>query len=292
MPPAADREGAPPAPDEADERLRSLRHRLVVSTALAVPVVALAMVPAWQFEFWQWLSLVLAAPVVVWGAAPFHRAAWTNLRHGATTMDTLISVGTLAALGWSVYALFWGTAGEPGMTHPFSFTIERTDGAGNIYLEAAAGVTAFILAGRYVEARSKRRSSAALRALLELGAKEVAVLRGGAEQRIPVEQLVVGDEFVVRPGEKIATDGTVDRRGVGRRRLDGHRRVGAGRGAARATGWSAPPSTPAAGSSSAPPGSAPTPSSPRWPAWSRTPRTARPRCSGSPTASPASSCRS
>src|SRR5699024_9521811 len=126
-----------------------------------------------------------------------------------TTMDTLISVGTLAALGWSVYALFWGTAGAPGMTHPFSFTIERTDGAGNIYLEAAAGVTSFILAGRYVEARSKRRSSAALRALLELGAKDVAVLRDGAEQRIPVEQLAVGDEFVVRPGEKIATDGTV-----------------------------------------------------------------------------------
>jgi Cu+-exporting ATPase len=195
--------------DEAGERLRSLRHRLVVSAVLSLPVVVLAMVPAWQFTSWQWLSLVLAAPVVVWGAAPFHRAAWTNLRHGATTMDTLISVGTLAALGWSVYALFWGTAGVPGMTHPFSFTVERTDGAGNIYLEAAAGVTTFILAGRYVEARSKRRSSAALRALLELGAKEVAVLRGGREQLVPVEQLAVGDEFVVRPGEKVATDGTV-----------------------------------------------------------------------------------
>ncbi|GAB4063917.1 heavy metal translocating P-type ATPase [Angustibacter speluncae] len=195
--------------DPADVRLRDLRHRLLVSAVLSVPVVVLAMVPAWQFTSWQWLSLTLAAPVVVWGGAQFHRAAWTNLRHGATTMDTLVSVGTLAALAWSVYALFWGTAGEPGMVHPYELTVERSDGAGNIYLEAAAGVTTFLLAGRYVEARSKRRSSAALRALLELGAKDVAVLRGGREQRAPVEQLVVGDEFVVRPGEKVATDGTV-----------------------------------------------------------------------------------
>ncbi len=197
------------ADDPADVRLREQRHRLLVSAVLSVPVVLLAMVPAWQFSYWQWLSLVLAAPVVVWGGAPFHRAAWTNLRHGATTMDTLVSVGTLAALAWSVYALFLGTAGVPGMTHPFELTVERSDGAGNIYLEAAAGVTTFLLAGRYVETRSKRRSSAALHALLELGAKEVAVLRAGREQRIPVEQLVVGDEFVVRPGEKVATDGTV-----------------------------------------------------------------------------------
>ncbi|PMR61985.1 copper-translocating P-type ATPase [Verrucosispora sp. ts21] len=196
--------------DEPVDELRSLRTRLWVSVALTVPVIALAMVPAWQFTYWQWLSLVLAAPVVVYGGLPFHRAALVNLRHGAATMDTLVSVGTLAAFGWSVWALFLGTAGTPGMTHPFSFDIGRTDGAGNIYLEAAAGVTAFILAGRYFEARSKRTAGAALRALLELGAKDVSVLRHGVETRIPVEQLAVGDRFVVRPGEKIATDGTVD----------------------------------------------------------------------------------
>jgi Cu+-exporting ATPase len=187
----------------------SVRQRLLISAALTVPVVAMAMVPALQFTYWQWLSLALAAPVVVWGAWPFHKAAWTNLRHGTATMDTLISMGTLAALGWSVYALFWGTAGMPGMKHAFELTIARTDGTGNIYLEAAAGVTTFILAGRYFEARAKRRAGAALEALLELGAKDVAVLRDGVEQRIPVEQLAVGDEFVVRPGEKIATDGVV-----------------------------------------------------------------------------------
>ncbi|MCW2702172.1 MAG: actP [Blastococcus sp.] len=189
--------------------VRSLRRRLLISTALTVPVVAMAMIPALQFDFWQWLSLTLAAPVVVWGGAPFHRAAWTNARHGAATMDTLVSLGTLAAFGWSLYALFLGTAGERGMTHPFELTIARSDGSANIYLEAAAGVTTFILAGRYVEARSKRRAGAALRALLELGAKEVSVLRNGAERRIPVEQLAVGDLFVVRPGEKIAADGQV-----------------------------------------------------------------------------------
>ncbi|GGM11278.1 MULTISPECIES: heavy metal translocating P-type ATPase [Micromonospora] len=187
-----------------------VRTRFWVSVLLSVPVVVLAMVPAWQFTYWQWLSLVLAAPVVVYGGAPFHRAAWVNLRHGAATMDTLVSLGTLAAFGWSVWALFLGTAGEPGMTHPFSLAISRTDGAGNIYLEAAAGVTTFILAGRYFEARAKRTAGAALRALLELGAKDVAVLRAGVETRVPVGQLVVGDRFVVRPGEKIATDGVVD----------------------------------------------------------------------------------
>lgn len=187
----------------------ALRTRLMVSAALTIPVVAMAMIPALQFTNWQWLSLTLAAPVVVWGALPFHRAAWTNLRHGTATMDTLISMGTIAAFGWSLYALFWGTAGMPGMTHPFSLSISQTDGAGNIYLEVAAGVTTFILAGRYFEARSKRRAGAALRALLELGAKDVAVLRDGVEQRIPIESLTVGDEFVVRPGEKVATDGEV-----------------------------------------------------------------------------------
>jgi Cu+-exporting ATPase len=201
-------------PTVADDPTRSLRQRLLVSALLTVPVIAMAMVPALQIEFWQWLSLTLAAPVVVWGAWPFHRAAWVNLRHGTSTMDTLISLGTLAALGWSVYALFWGTAGTPGMTHPFELTVERTDGAGNIYLEAAAGVTTFILAGRYFEARSKRRAGAALRALMELGAKEVAVLRDGpngvVEERIPADQLTVGMRFVVRPGEKVATDGVIE----------------------------------------------------------------------------------
>ncbi|HRW42322.1 MAG TPA: copper-translocating P-type ATPase, partial [Microthrixaceae bacterium] len=194
---------------DEDTPVRALRQRLIISTVLSVPVIAMAMVPALQFTNWQWLSLTLAAPVVVWGAYPFHRAAWTNLRHGTTTMDTLISIGTLAAFGWSLYALFFGTAGEPGMTHAFELTIARTDGAANIYLEAAAGVTTFILAGRYFEVRSKRRAGAALRALLELGAKDVAVLRDGREERIAIDQLAVGDHFVVRPGEKIATDGTI-----------------------------------------------------------------------------------
>ncbi len=202
--PAADAAAEAPADPTAP-----LRQRLLICVALSVPVIAMAMAPALQFTYWQWLSLTLAAPVVVWGAWPFHQATWTNLRHGTATMDTLISVGTLAAFGWSVYALFWGTAGIPGMTHPFELTIARTDGSGNIYLEAAAGVTTFILAGRYFEARAKRRAGAALRALLELGAKEVTVLRNGTEHRIPVDQLRVGDEFVVRPGEKIATDGVI-----------------------------------------------------------------------------------
>ncbi|MEJ7722255.1 MAG: heavy metal translocating P-type ATPase [Ilumatobacteraceae bacterium] len=182
---------------------------MLTSLLLTVPVVVLAMIPALQFDGWQWLSLTLAAPVVTWGAWPFHRAASLNLRHAAATMDTLISVGVLAAFGWSLYALFLGTAGEIGMTHGFSWTAERGAGDSQIYLEVAAGVTVFILAGRYFEARAKRRSGAALRALLELGAKDVAVMRDGAEVRIPIDQLVTGDRFVVRPGEKVATDGTV-----------------------------------------------------------------------------------
>ncbi|NUS65741.1 MAG: copper-translocating P-type ATPase [Saccharothrix sp.] len=205
--PAAEPERAEPADQDPTA---ALRQRLIVSTILAVPVVLLAMVPALQFTYWQWISLTLAAPVLVWGAWPFHRAAWANLRHGAATMDTLISMGTIAAFAWSLYALLFGTAGVAGMTHPFELTVQRTDGAGSIYLEVAAGVTVFILAGRYFEARSKRRAGAALRALLELGAKDVAVLRGGREVRIPIGELKVGDRFVVRPGEKIATDGVVD----------------------------------------------------------------------------------
>ena len=170
----------------------------------------MAMIPALQFESWQWASLTLAAPVVVWGGLPFHRAAWTNLRHGTTTMDTLVSAGTLAAFGWSLYALFLGSAGMPGMTHPFDLTPRRTDGAGNIYLETAAGVTTFLLAGRYFETRAKRRAGDALRSLMALGAKDVAVLRDGTEVRVPVGSLVVGDTFVVRPGERVATDGVVE----------------------------------------------------------------------------------
>ncbi|MEU9989616.1 heavy metal translocating P-type ATPase [Streptomyces sp. NPDC048045] len=194
---------------EQDPELAALRHRLLVSALLAVPVVLLAMVPAAQFDNWQWLSLTLAAPVVAWGGWPFHRAAWTNARHGAATMDTLVSVGTLAAFGWSLWALFFGDAGMPGMHDEFRFTVSRMDGASVIYLEVAAGVVALILLGRYLEARSKRRAGAALRALMELGAKDVAVLRAGREERVPVSALAVGDRFVVRPGEKIATDGTV-----------------------------------------------------------------------------------
>ncbi|NIL76255.1 MULTISPECIES: heavy metal translocating P-type ATPase [Rhodococcus] len=196
-------------PEEAPET-DPLKQRLLVSAVLSVPVIAMAMVPALQFTNWQWLSLTLAAPVVVWGAWPFHKAAWTNLRHGTSTMDTLVSMGTLAALGWSVYALFFGTAGTPGMKHPFELTIARMDGSSNIYFEAAAGVTTFILAGRYFESRSKRRAGAALRALLDLGAKDVTVLRDGVEHQVPVADLAVGDLFLVRPGEKIATDGVVD----------------------------------------------------------------------------------
>ncbi|MFD8961851.1 heavy metal translocating P-type ATPase, partial [Streptomyces anulatus] len=194
---------------EQEASIGALRRRLVVSAVLAVPVVLLAMVPALQFDYWQWLSLTLAAPVVVWGGLPFHRAAWTNLRHGAATMDTLVSLGTLAAFGWSLWALFLGDAGRPGMRHGFDLTVARSDAGSTIYLEVAAGVVTFILLGRYLEARAKRRSGAALRALMDLGAKDVAVLRAGREIRIPAGALVVGDRFVVRPGEKIATDGTV-----------------------------------------------------------------------------------
>ncbi|MFF7972664.1 heavy metal translocating P-type ATPase [Streptomyces sp. NPDC007905] len=209
-------EPPPPEPEagveetaEQDPELAALRHRLLVSALLAAPVVLLAMVPALQFDNWQWLSLTLAAPVVAWGGWPFHRAAWSNARHGAATMDTLVSVGTLAAFGWSLWALFFGDAGRPGMHDEFRFTVSRMDGASTLYLEVAAGVVALILLGRYLEARSKRRAGAALRALMELGAKDVAVLRGGREVRVPVASLAVGDRFVVRPGEKIATDGTV-----------------------------------------------------------------------------------
>ena len=197
------------AEEPEDRELTSLRQRLIGAVVLSVPVIAMAMIPALQFTYWQWLSLVLAAPVVVWAAYPFHRAAWVNLRHGAATMDTLISIGVSAAFLWSLYALFFGSAGMPGMTHVYEWTVQSGDGSDAIYLEVAAGVTMFVLAGRYFEVRSKRRAGAALRALLELGAKDVAVIRDGVEGRIPISSLRVGDEFIVRPGEKIATDGVI-----------------------------------------------------------------------------------
>ncbi|TFD36743.1 copper-translocating P-type ATPase [Cryobacterium sp. TMT1-62] len=196
-------------PTDQDRAVASLRQRLILSAVLATPVLLLSMIPPLQFTNWQWLALTLAAPVAAWGAWPFHRAAWVNLRHGAATMDTLISIGVLAALGWSLYALFLGMAGVPGMTMAFSFTATPGSGADEIYLEVASAVTVFILAGRYFEARAKKQSGAALKALLELGAKETTLLRDGVETTVPTASLVVGDQFVVRPGEKIATDGTV-----------------------------------------------------------------------------------
>jgi Cu+-exporting ATPase len=200
----------PGEPDEPDDDPTSpLRQRLLISAVLTLPVLILAMVPAAQFDNWQWLSLTLAAPVVVWGGWPFHVAAWTNLRHRAATMDTLISMGVLAAFGWSLYALFLGDAGEPDMRMRFELTASRGDGSGQIYLEIAAALVVFILTGRYLEVRAKRQSGAALRALLDLGAKDVAVLRDGSEVRVPIDQLGVGDLFLVRPGQKVATDGVV-----------------------------------------------------------------------------------
>jgi P-type Cu+ transporter len=199
------------APAESDDETAALRQRLLISLLLAVPVVVLAMVPALQFRNWQWLSLALAAPVAVWGAWPFHRAALVNARHGTATMDTLISTGVTASFAWSLYALFFGAAGEVGMRMPFTLLAGHAGaGASAIYLDAAAGVTVLVLLGRYLEARAKRRSGVALRALAALGAKDAAVLRDGREVRVPVAGLAAGDLFVVRPGEKIATDGVVE----------------------------------------------------------------------------------
>ena len=201
------------AHDHGDDDVDSLRQRLFISLALTIPVVLMAMIPPLQFDYWQWLSLTLASPVVVWGAWPFHRATWINLRHGAATMDTLISVGVGAAYLWSLWALFFGGAGMPGMTMHFTLLPSQESGSSEIYLEVASAVTVFILAGRYFEAKAKVRSSAALEALLSMGAKDVAVLRDGPdgsfEQRVPISSLLVGEKFVVRPGEKIATDGVV-----------------------------------------------------------------------------------
>lgn len=202
-----------PAPEpeaaEADDETQPLRRRLLISAALSLPVALMSMIPPLQFEYWQWLALTLAAPVAVWGAWPFHRAAAVNLRHGAATMDTLISLGVIASFGWSLYALFFGGAGMPGMTMTFTLVGAPRAGGHEIYLEVAALVTVFILAGRYIEARAKRASSEALRALLELGATDAAKLQNGVETRVPVSQLVVGDTVVVRPGEKVPSDGLV-----------------------------------------------------------------------------------
>ena len=195
--------------DEKDDEFSRLRQRLVISALLSLPVLLMSMIPPLQFDNWQWLALTLASPVVVWGALPFHRAAFTNARHGAATMDTLISVGVSAAWLWSLWALFLGGAGMPGTRMSFSLLPSRENATSNIYLEVASVVTVLILSGRYFEARAKKRSGAALRALLNLGAKDVAVLRDGIEIRIPTDQLVVGDVFSVRPGEQVATDGIV-----------------------------------------------------------------------------------
>ncbi|MBV9936634.1 MAG: copper-translocating P-type ATPase [Actinobacteria bacterium] len=208
-------EGPPDSADdevegEADPELVALRNRLIVAAVLGIPVLLISMINTLQFTNWQWLMFTMASPVVLWAAFPFHRAAWKNLRHGAATMDTLISVGTLAAFSWSVYALFWGDAGAPGMKMGFTLTLERGAGRSELYFEVACVVVVFILAGRYFEARAKRTSGAALRALLNLGAKDVALLREGDEVRVPINELAVGDRFVVRPGEKVATDGVVE----------------------------------------------------------------------------------
>jgi Cu+-exporting ATPase len=205
------RDEAPAAVEHADDPTAPLRRRLVISGLLSLPVLLIAMMPALQFDNWQWLSLNLATPVVLWGAWPFHKAAWANLKHGTATMDTLISVGVLSAWLWSLYALFLGEAGVPDMRMSFDLIPEQGSGSDQIYLETASVVTTFILTGRYFEARAKRRAGAALIALLELGAKDVAVLDAtGAERRVPVEELQPGDRFVVRPGEKVATDGVVE----------------------------------------------------------------------------------
>lgn len=284
---------APPVPEEVatDPETDALRRRLLISLALAVPVAVLSMIPALQFSNWQWLALTLTAPVAVWGAWPFHRAAAVNARHGAVTMDTLISLGVIASFGWSLYALFFGGAGMPGMRMSFTLFGAPTAGAHEIYLEVAALVTVFLLAGRYAEARARTASASALKALLNLGATSATKLEDGRERTVPVASLVVGDVVVVRPGEKIPSDGLV---------IDGTSAVDAG----MLTGESVPvevapvPASSGRRSTSVVVWSsrsrawAPTPSSPVWDAWSRRRRPARPRCSGSPTASRRSSCRS
>ena len=197
----------PAAPSE--DHAAKIRTKLIVAVILAVPVMLLSMIPALQFDGWQWLALALTLPVVFWCGAGFHRAAWTNLRHGATTMDTLISLGSLASLGWSVWGLVWGNAGAIGMRHHMTWALQRPDPSSAIYLEASVGVITFILVGRWIEARNRAEAGSALQALLQMGAKSVRVVRDGQEVTVPIEALKVGDHFVVRPGEKVATDGRV-----------------------------------------------------------------------------------
>ena len=293
-PPRCPRRAGRPGRPSAATRRDPLRDRLLVSALLTVPVVAMAMVPALQFTYWQWaLARRWPRPVVVWGAWPFHRAAWTNLRHGAATMDTLISVGTLAAFGWSLYALFLGTAGEPGMTHPFELD-HRAQRRRGQHLPRGRGRGDHLHPRRALASRRAPSASAgaALRALLELGAKDVAVLRDGVETRIPVEQLAVGDPFVVRPGEKVATDGVIVEGSLRGRRLDAHRRVRAGRGRAGRRGRRRdrqrrrPPRRPRHPRRRRHPARADGPAR-----RGRAERQGR-RCSASPTGSPGSSCRS
>ena len=209
---AGDDDGRTEAERAADAEVADLRTRFWVSFSLALPVVLISMIPALQFPYWQWLCFALASPVVVWGAWPFHRAAWRSARHGAATMDTLISMGCLAAYLWSVWALFRGGAGLPTYTMTESIVPSlqrRTTAMPDVYLEVAAALPVFILAGRWFEAKAKKSSGAALRALSTLGAKDVSLLSDGVESRVPIGQLGVGDEFVVRPGERIASDGLV-----------------------------------------------------------------------------------
>ena len=265
------------------------RQRLIIASFLALPVLLMSMIPPLQFTNWQWLALTLASPVVVWGAWPFHHAAWVNLRHGTATMDTLISVGVGAAYLWSVYALFFGEAGMPGMTMEMSFTASGNE---EIYLEVASVVTVFIVAGRYLERRAKQRSGQALRALLSLGAKDVGTPR---RRRGPAYRSISSpsdDIFVVRPGERIATDGVVVEGSSAVDTVDADRRERSGRGRRQATPWSARPSTSVDASWSVRRGSAPTPSWRRWQRWSQRRRRERLRSSGSQTGWPPSSSRS
>ena len=199
-----------PQPDDVPvDHAAELRNRVIIAGALAIPVILLSMIPAWQFPGWQWVSLALTIPVYFWAGWPFHRSAWVNAKHRATTMDTLISIGTTAAFGWSVYALFFGHAGMIGYTHPFEFRLERGHGEASIYFEAVVGIIFFLLLGRWFEARAKQTAGEAIRSLLNLAATEATIIVDGVETAVPVGQLVVGDEFVVRPGEKLATDGEV-----------------------------------------------------------------------------------
>ena len=196
-------------PTAADDPMVALRNRLLISASMTLPVMVLSMVPAFQFLYWQWVVFALAVPVATWGAWPFHRAAAINARHGVATMDTLISVGVGAALGWSLYALFFGGAGMPGMTMTLELFGQPGEGSNEIYLEVAAAVTTFMLLGRYLEHRAKRDAGAALRALMESGATEASVLRDGVEKLLPLAMVKPGDVMVVRPGERIPTDGEI-----------------------------------------------------------------------------------